>query len=260
MIDPRAVSSEPASEAAFFSSEESTGISGLHAFRETHRQSDTVEVTTVAELCERHSLERVDYLKIDVEGFDWDVLKGVPWERISPDVIECEFEDLKTASLGHTYRDVADYLVERGYSVYLSEWHPIVRYGIRHQWRALLRYPARLASAEAWGNMLAFREDPGAAALKDALAGELEVEESGAGEAGKTEIEAEIDAALDRQEAVWAAVLASIRGEEADGEAPHAGAKASKCIPGRRTGLEMPLGRLTGLGTSRSTRSWPRGR
>ncbi len=174
-IDPRAVSSEPAAEAAFFSSEESTGISGLHAFRETHRQSDSVEVTTVAELCERHSLDRVDYLKIDVEGFDWDVVKGVPWERIAPDVIECEFEDAKTVSLGHTYRDVADYLVERGYSVYLSEWHPIIRYGISHQWRTLLRYPTRLASAEGWGNILAFRDDPGTPALTTALRKTLEV-------------------------------------------------------------------------------------
>ncbi|HYH60696.1 MAG TPA: hypothetical protein VD766_02415, partial [Solirubrobacterales bacterium] len=83
-------------------------------------------------------------------------------------------------------RDVADYLVERGYSVYLSEWHPIVRYGIRHQWRALLRYPARLASVEAWGNMLAFRDDPGTQALEDALNRELEVEEADGGEAAGT--------------------------------------------------------------------------
>lgn len=176
-IDQRAVSSEPAEAAAFFSSEESTGISGLHAFGDTHRQTDSVEVTTVTELCDRHLLERVDYLKIDVEGFDWDVLKGVPWDRISPDVIECEFEDRKTASRGHTYRDIAEYLMERGYSVYLSEWHPIVRYGIRHQWRQLLRYPARLASVDGWGNILAFRDDPGAPAVRSALLELLEVEE-----------------------------------------------------------------------------------
>jgi FkbM family methyltransferase len=176
-ILPCAVSSEPAAEAAFFTSEESTGISALHAFRETHREAGKVRVTTVEELVSEHSLERVDYLKIDVEGFDWDVLKGVPWERISPAVIECEFEDRKTIPRGHTYREMADYLVERGYVVYLSEWHPIVRYGVRHQWRQLLRYPARLASAAGWGNILAFRHDPGAEALKAAFTAVLKVEQ-----------------------------------------------------------------------------------
>ena len=37
-IDPRAVSDTPAKGLAFFASKESSGISGLHAFRDTHRQ------------------------------------------------------------------------------------------------------------------------------------------------------------------------------------------------------------------------------
>ncbi len=88
-------------------------------------------MTTVAEVVSRLGLTHVDFLKIDVEGFDFSVLKGVPWNSLQPDVIEAEFEDGKTVPLGHTYHDVCDFLVEKGYTVYLSEWHPIVRYGIR---------------------------------------------------------------------------------------------------------------------------------
>ena len=176
-IDPRAVSAKSAKDAPFFSSDESTGISALHAFRETHREVAKVEVTTVAELVDEHSLERIDYLKIDVEGFDFDVLQGVPWERVAPDVIECEFEDAKTVPRGHTWRDVCNYLTERGYTVYLSEWHPIVRYGIRHQWRQLVRYPTPLASDDGWGNILAFRGDPGDEAVRAAFLEALEVQD-----------------------------------------------------------------------------------
>jgi FkbM family methyltransferase len=175
-IDPRAVSEEPAKGAPFFSSEESTGISSLHAFRETHQKTDTVEVTTIAQLIETYGLSQIDFLKIDVEGFDWNVLKGVPWNRIKPDGIACEFEDAKTIRLDHTYRDIADFLVERGYVVYLSEWHPIIRYGVAHDWRQLSRYPAPLASADAWGNIVAFRQDPGVNRVRAAFAACLEVE------------------------------------------------------------------------------------
>ncbi len=208
-IVPRAVSDEPAAAAPFFSSDESSGISALHAFRESHEQSATVEVTTVSELVEAHGLTHIDFLKIDVEGFDWNVLKGVPWGKIQPLVIETEFEDAKTASLGHTYQDVADFLVARGYTVFLSEWHPIVRYGVRHQWRQLVRYPAPLGSDDAWGNILAFNDDPGDEALRTAFAGCLQIEhpefvepkpkpQSSIGRSGKTEAtSAVIDRATD---------------------------------------------------------------
>lgn len=86
------------------------------------------------------------------------MLQGFPWERGQPAVIECEFEDTKTVPLGYTFHDLARFLVERGYTVYVSEWHPIIRYGIRHDWRALMRYPCELADPKGWGNLLAFRD------------------------------------------------------------------------------------------------------
>lgn len=168
-IDPRAVSDKPARGVAFFTSAESTGISGLLAFHETHRQSALVDITTLRDVVAERGITRVDFLKIDVEGYDLNVLKGVPWDVLKPDVIECEFEDAKTLKLGHTSHDVAKFLQSHGYTVYVSEWHPIVRYGIRHDWRRLWRYPAYDLPATAWGNFLAFREDPGYDAVRAAF-------------------------------------------------------------------------------------------
>src|SRR3546814_14949014 len=70
----------------------------------------------------------------------------------------CEFEDVKTVPLGYTYHDMAGFPLEQGYRVYVSEWHPIVRYGIRHDWRRLVPYPCELSDPSAWGNLLAFRD------------------------------------------------------------------------------------------------------
>lgn len=168
-IDPRAVSDKPAKGLSFFASEESSGISSLHAFRDTHRETARVDATSVAEIVEERSLSRIDFLKIDVEGHDFAVLKGVPWDRIAPDVIECEFEDAKTVPLGHDWRDIAEFLRGKGYTVYVSEWHPIVRYGIPHDWRRLVPYPGVDIDKDAWGNLLAFRNDPGFEAVHRAF-------------------------------------------------------------------------------------------
>ena len=157
-LDARCVSNKPQKGVSFFTSEQSTGISGLSAFHGSHVESQKVDITTLTEFFEDKPLPEVDFLKIDTEGHDLFVLQGFPWERGKPAVIECEFEDAKTAPLGYTFHDLARFLVEKGYTVYVSEWHPIIRYGIRHDWRQLMRYPCELADPKGWGNLLAFRD------------------------------------------------------------------------------------------------------
>jgi len=157
-LDTRCVSNKTQKGVSFFTSEQSTGISGLSAFHETHVEAQKVDVTTLTEFFQDKPLPAVDFLKIDTEGHDLFVLQGFPWHRGQPAVIECEFEDTKTVPLGYTFHDLARFLVDKGYTVYVSEWHPIIRYGIRHDWRQLMRYPCELADPKGWGNMLAFRD------------------------------------------------------------------------------------------------------
>jgi hypothetical protein len=44
--------------------------------------------------------------------------------------------------------------------VYISEWHPIIRYGPAHDWCRILPYSTDLDLEETWGNVLAFKEAP----------------------------------------------------------------------------------------------------
>jgi FkbM family methyltransferase len=155
-LDTRCVSNQSQTGVSFFTSEQSTGISGLSAFHATHKESQKVDITTLTEFFQDRPLPAIDFLKIDTEGHDLFVLQGYPWERGQPAVIECEFEDTKTVPLGYTFHDLARYLGDKGYRVYVSEWHPIIRYGIRHDWRALMRYPCELSDPKGWGNLLAF--------------------------------------------------------------------------------------------------------
>ena len=153
----RAVSENACLAADFFASEVSTGISALAAFHESHRAVAKVEVSTLRVEAARAGLARVDFLKIDTEGHDLFVLKGFPWERreLYPRAVLCEYEDAKTRPLGYTWRDMADFLVGQGYLVLVSEWKPIVRYGVRHDWLGIHRYPDAKVNPDGWGNLIA---------------------------------------------------------------------------------------------------------
>ena len=167
-LDPRAVSDEPKSGVSFFASDQSTGASSLAAFTQNHHETATVDITTLDIALREYGIEQVRLLKIDAEGFDKHVLEGFPWDRTKPAAIMCEFEDRKTKPLGYTTADMADLLVEKGYHVYVSEWHPIVRYGVQHDWRQMFRWGSGLTPADqSWGNLIAFRYKADADAFEE---------------------------------------------------------------------------------------------
>lgn len=160
-VDARAVSDHSSQEVPFYHSAESSGVSSLKAFLATHEQAGTVDVTSLADFYEAVGLNEIplDFLKIDTEGFDLMVLKGLPWDKIQPRVILCEFEDTKTLSLGYSFYMLAGFLKEKGYHLLVSEWQPIRRYGEQHHWRCFSCYPCRLQHARAWGNIFAVRDE-----------------------------------------------------------------------------------------------------
>jgi len=71
-------------------------------------------VVTLASLCETHGLDDIDFLKIDVEGAEADVLFGGDWKRFRPKVIVAEamapgsgepaWEDWEPLLLAQDYR------------------------------------------------------------------------------------------------------------------------------------------------------------
>ena len=171
VISDEAISDRAAQGVPFFASDESTGISGLSAFRETHREVARVNTVTLNDIVARHSLDRVDFLKADVEGFEMAVLRGLDFARVKPRAVEVEFEDSRAT--GHTSHDLACFLMQQGYTVYVSQWHPVERYGVTHSWECIKKYPCDIPP-ESWGNLLAFIQDPTAADLVKALRGAVD--------------------------------------------------------------------------------------
>ena len=168
-IDARAVSNEAATDLPFFRSPVSDGISSLAAFHETHERAGLVDATTIAAFTADNELGQIGFLKVDTEGFDLFVLEGVDWDRTPPDVVVCEFENAKTRPLGYSFEDLASFLVDHGYFVFVSEWYPVVQYGQTHRWRCFAEYPCSLADSAAWGNLIGVRDSNTARRLAGSL-------------------------------------------------------------------------------------------
>ncbi|MBB5164296.1 FkbM family methyltransferase [Mycobacterium sp. AZCC_0083] len=160
-LSASAVSDKSAEAVSLFTSSVSTGVSTLAAFHESHEPTAIVDVVTLADDLRARRVQQVDFLKVDIEGFDFFALKGFDWEY-APRFVLYEFEDRKTVPLGYSLVDSSAYVADRGYHLVYSVWEPIVEYGTRHRWRGLFSTPPSDA-ATCWGNVLCFREEANAA-------------------------------------------------------------------------------------------------
>lgn len=152
-----AVSDQDVPEMMLYTSKESSGISSLTAFVESHVPAVSVPVTTLKTVLSEHAMPAITLLKTDAEGLDLKVLQGFDWENhAAPESIVSEFEDGKTLQLGYSVADMVKFLEDKGYQCLISEWYPITRYGIRHQWRAF-QPDVSAVSPDAWGNIIAVK-------------------------------------------------------------------------------------------------------
>jgi FkbM family methyltransferase len=88
-------------------------------------------VVTLGRLCEQHSLGEIDFLKVDVEGGEADVLRGGDWRRYRPKVVVVEavmpgsgepaWDEWEPLLLGHGYRFALFDTLNR---FYVAQEHP----------------------------------------------------------------------------------------------------------------------------------------
>ena len=161
ILEKKVVNDKEEKGLIFYLSNVSTGISSLTAFHKSHfKASFKVDSVRLDNYKKLKKINHVNFLKIDTEGHDYFVLQSYDWDEDKPDVIECEFEDLKTEKkLKYIWKDMANYLVNLGYKIVISEWYPIVKYGSGHKWRGFKKYPCELSDKNAWGNFLCFQNE-----------------------------------------------------------------------------------------------------
>ncbi|MBN4080975.1 FkbM family methyltransferase [Caldithrix abyssi] len=159
IINPVAVSNKIQNKVTFFSSHESIGVGSLSKFSNFHEFSHEVSVTTLGAYCNENEIDKIDYLKIDVEGHDKLVLEGLDWSKVKPSIVMCEYENRKTKMLNYTMNDIIRFFEVKGYRVMVSVWYPIKKYGGAHKWYKFVYSDFITISENTWGNIIATRDD-----------------------------------------------------------------------------------------------------
>jgi FkbM family methyltransferase len=104
-------------------------------------QTRRVRMDTLAALCTRHGVAQIDFLKVDVEGAEGDVLAGNDWTRFRPRVVICE---ILSPGSSENWREWERTLLGHGYDYVLFD--DLNRYYVAREDKALLaRFPREKA-------------------------------------------------------------------------------------------------------------------
>ena len=159
---PQAVCEQSSSSNPFFLSNEHWAIHSLQPFHHTHKTQIDVKTTRLDEALNKLNIERVTLLKIDIEGADFLALKSFDFSKWQPNIVMCEFMDVRTKPyFNYNHHDMAQYMQRQDYVVYTSEWAPIQQYGKRNQESGGHRWiqckPYCSTQEPAWGNLIGIR-------------------------------------------------------------------------------------------------------
>jgi FkbM family methyltransferase len=101
-----------------FSTTVKSHAEGAQKFGASHR-TVRMPIVTLAELCERHDVTTIDFLKVDVEGAEADVLMGNDWSRYRPKVVV--LEAIEPGSGEPAWDAWEPYLLAQGYQFTLFD-------------------------------------------------------------------------------------------------------------------------------------------
>ncbi len=119
-IDNEALS-DAEGETYFFEEDDMGETSSLvSSFSNTNAKKTLVKITTIDKAMERHNLKKIDFLKIDAEGYDLHVLKGATKTLALQKIKFLQFEyNSPWAEAGSTLIDAINFLKQHGYETFL---------------------------------------------------------------------------------------------------------------------------------------------
>lgn len=118
----KAVSNKNAKDVPFYFNSEYIGIHSLKTNHPKLSESSHVLIDTVTlDTALSNVVDKVDFLKIDIEGADLLALKGLNLEKFRPDAIICEYGG-RSKVFGYSCHDMASYVEKFGYTVFITDY------------------------------------------------------------------------------------------------------------------------------------------
>lgn len=128
------------------SSEHNQGLASLHCdVLNVEKEEVTTPLTTLDNFAHEHNLKRVDLVKIDTEGHEYQVLLGAyrVLKHFNP-ILLFEFDEKHWRIAGYTSAEIDRYLTDMGYSLYVKRQNFIIniKHGIRDKECAIIALPS----------------------------------------------------------------------------------------------------------------------
>lgn len=153
----------------FYKSNVSDGISSVVKFHKSHSYSYKVYAIRLDSYLFKNKINQIGFLKIDVEGNDFNSLKSINLNKYNPQIILIEFEDNKFKNCNHSTIDILNYLESEKYHFMISEWFPIEKYGTKHKWKSLNNINQKKYNKKGWGNIIASRDHEFLTSLRSSI-------------------------------------------------------------------------------------------
>ena len=146
-----------------------------------------IEVKTLATVLTEQNISRIDFLKVDVEGHEKEVLSGNDWEKFRPTVLVIESTHPRTTIGEHQLWE--QIILEAGYD--FAVFDGLNRYYVKQEESGLVEELSRPLSV--FDDYVSFRQFAQIRFLRDAVARTLGNEEPVTGENLKTLLDAMVD-------------------------------------------------------------------
>ena len=138
------------------------------------KETINVEVLRMDSYCKDNAIAKVAYAKVDVEGFEQEVLEGFGNMLNNISVLQLEFDNTKRFRNLETLIDRIDNKFNR---IYISCWRLAEEgYGANHKWESLIKHnhgQSYSDLAESWGNIVAINSSVNSSSLSDTVLCEL---------------------------------------------------------------------------------------
>jgi FkbM family methyltransferase len=82
--------------------------------------AETVPAIPLEELLDGHGITRIDLLQIDVEGYDYEIIRMIDFDRIRPALIRFEHNVRSNVMSRQQLRDCVSYLMDAGYYILMD--------------------------------------------------------------------------------------------------------------------------------------------
>lgn len=96
-----------------FSTEMMDSYSGKEEIDTKNYQDQVVKITTLEQIFAKQNPSNIHFLKVDVEGFEYEVLKGNDWNKYRPEMLCIESN--------HLVNDWHEFLLQKGYKVVFND-------------------------------------------------------------------------------------------------------------------------------------------